>query len=116
MRCAPRRAGAWLALTLMPFGGTLALRYVTGIRAEIEGAYGFRSKIGSCALQVDNLELNGSWQDVAYTAIAFKLIATATKYIEGTLEQTVLQPACCQDPFSSDNLKEPDGALSRDSA
>ena len=27
--------------------------------------------------------------------IAFKLIATATKYIEGTLEQTVLQPACC---------------------
>ena len=62
-------------------------------------------------------ELNGSWQDVAYTAshlakhalkqdsttdleatdvlIAFKLIATAAKYIEGTLEQTVLQPACC---------------------
>ena len=29
------------------------------------------------------------------------MIATATKYIEGTLEQTVLQPACCQDPFSS---------------
>ncbi len=45
-------------------------------------------------------ELNGSWQDVAYTEatdvlIAFKLIATAAKYIEGTLEQTVLQPACC---------------------
>ncbi len=33
--------------------------------------------------------------------IAFKLIATAAKYIEGTLEQTVLQPARCQDPFSS---------------
>ena len=38
--------------------------------------------------------------------LAFKLIATAAKYIEGTLEQTVLQPACCQDPFSSHHFSQ----------